>query len=229
MLTDANSTYTNVALGQGYGTCTTAAETTAKVVTLASYALTTGGIVAVKFDNDVPANATMNINSKGAKAIYHRGAAITDGVIKGGDTAYFIYNTYYHLLGVDRIISKVSDLTNDVGYTTNIGTVTGDSLTANNIILGNGSSTIKSSGKTIATTLGTDNTTVPTSKAVKDAIDALPEPMIFKGTLGTGGTITSLPAAAAGNTGYTYKVIINGTYQSIAAKAGDTFVSNGSS
>ena len=229
MLTDANSTYTNVTLGQGYGTCTTAAETTAKVVTLASYALTTGGIVAVKFDNDVPTNATMNINSKGAKAIYHRGAAITAGVIKGGDTAYFIYSTYYHLLGVDRIISKVSDLTNDVGYTTNIGTVTGDNLTANNIILGNGSSAIKSSGKTIATTLGTDDTTVPTSKAVKDVIDALPEPMIFKGTLGTGGTITSLPAAAAGNTGYTYKVITDGTYQSIAAKAGDTFISNGSS
>lgn len=124
MLTDANSTYTNVALGQGYGTCTTAAATAAKVVTLASYALTTGGIVAVKFDNDVPANATMNINSKGAKAIYHRGAAITAGVIKGGDTAYFIYSTYYHLLGVDRIISKVSDLTNDAGYTTNIGTIT---------------------------------------------------------------------------------------------------------
>lgn len=125
--------------------------------------------------------------------------------------------------------TKVSDLQNDAGYTTNVGTVTGSSLTANNIILGNGSSAIKSSGKTIATTLGTDDTTVPTSKAVKDVIDALPEPMIFKGTLGTGGTITSLPAAAAGNTGYTYKVITNGTYQSIAAKDGDTFISNGSS
>lgn len=110
-----------------------------------------------------------------------------------------------------------------------VGTVTGSSLTANNIILGNGSSAIKSSGKTIATTLGTDDTTVPTSKAVKDAIDALPEPMIFQGTLGTDGTITTLPAAAAGNTGYTYKVITNGTYQSIAAKDGDTFISNGSS
>lgn len=110
-----------------------------------------------------------------------------------------------------------------------VGTVTGNSLTANNIILGNGSSAIKSSGKKITTTLGTDDTTVPTSKAVKDAIDTLPEPMLFKGTLGTGGTITTLPAAAASNTGYTYKVITNGTYQSITAKSGDTFISNGSS
>lgn len=67
-----------------------------------------------------------------------------------------------------------------------------------------------------------------TSGAVKSAIDALPSPMQFKGTLGTGGTITTLPAAAAANTGYTYKVITDGTYQSIAAKVGDMFISNGS-
>ena len=76
---------------------------------------------------------------------------------------------------------------------------------------------------------GTNTTQIATTAFVTSAINALPEPMIFKGTLGTGGTITTLPAAAAGNTGYTYKVITNGTYQSIAAKAGDTFISNGSS
>ncbi len=115
------------------------------------------------------------------------------------------------------------------GFTKNSGTVTGSGLTNNAIVLGSGTTGIKTSSKTIVTTLGTNDTTVPTSKAVKDAIDALPEPMQFKGTVGTGGTITTLPAAAAGNTGYTYKVITNGTYQSIAAKAGDTFISNGSS
>lgn len=99
---DANTTYTNASLGQGYGTCDTAATTTAKVVTLSSYALTTGGIVAVKFTYDVPAAATMNINSKGAKAIYYKGVAITDGVIKAGNVATFIYNgTQYHLLAID--------------------------------------------------------------------------------------------------------------------------------
>ena len=107
--------------------------------------------------------------------------------------------------------------------------VTGSDLTANTIILGNGNSGVKKSGKTIVTTLGSDDTTLPTSKAVKAAIDALPEPMIFKGTLGTGGTITSLPAAAASNEGYTYKVITAGTYASQSAKVGDVFISNGSS
>lgn len=102
VIVDDNTTYSNAALGQGYGTCTTAAATAAKVVTLSSYVATPGGIVSVKFSYDVPASATMNINSKGAKAIYYRGAAITAGVIKAGDTATFIYSTYYHLISIDR-------------------------------------------------------------------------------------------------------------------------------
>ena len=99
---DANTTYTNVKLGQGYATCSTAAATTAKVASLSSYTLTAGGIVSVRFTYDVPANATLNINSKGAKAIYYRNAAITAGVIKAGDTATFIYSTYYRLIAIDR-------------------------------------------------------------------------------------------------------------------------------
>ena len=98
-----NTIYSNVALGQGYTTCSTAETTTAKTASLSSYALTTGGIVSVKFTYAVPASSTLNINSKGAKAIYHKGAAIAAGVIKAGDTATFIYNgTYYHLIAVDR-------------------------------------------------------------------------------------------------------------------------------
>lgn len=67
-----------------------------------------------------------------------------------------------------------------------------------------------------------------TKKYVDDSILALPEPMIFKGSLGTGGTITSLPTASASNEGFTYKVITAGTYASQAAKVGDTFISDGS-
>ena len=67
-----------------------------------------------------------------------------------------------------------------------------------------------------------------TKKYVDDSITALPEPMIFKGSLGTGGTITSLPTASSSNEGFTYKVITAGTYASQAAKVGDTFISDGS-
>ena len=160
-----NTTYSNPGLGQGYGTCSTAASTTAKTASISSYSLTSGGIVSIKFTYDVPASATLNITSKGAKSIYHKGAAIKAGVIKAGDTATFIYSSQYHLISIDREIpevpaslknpysltiqqngttvtngtydgsaaktvnitvpTKVSDLTNDSGFTSNTGTVTG--------------------------------------------------------------------------------------------------------
>ena len=66
-----------------------------------------------------------------------------------------------------------------------------------------------------------------TGTGVAAALATLPTPMQFKGSLGTGGTITSLPAASGSNTGYTYKVITAGTYASQAAKIGDIFISNG--
>lgn len=61
-----------------------------------------------------------------------------------------------------------------------------------------------------------------------EQIENLPSPMVFKGSLGTGGTITSLPTASTDNEGYTYKVITAGTYASQAAKIGDMFISDGS-
>ena len=86
-------------------------------------------------------------------------------------------------------------------------------------------------------TLGTaagknwSNTFDPTSedlvsgKAVGEALNTLPNPMIFKGSLGEGGTISELPAAVAANEGFTYKVITKGTYAGQAAKVGDIFTS----
>lgn len=60
--------------------------------------------------------------------------------------------------------------------------------------------------------------------AVAEALATLPEPMVFKGTLGTGGTVTTLPVDGSANIGDTYKVITDGTYASQAAKVGDVFI-----
>lgn len=108
---DTNTTYTPVKLGFGYGHCTTAAATAAKAVAISGYVLNTGGIVTVLFDHDVPAGATLNVTSKGAKAIYHKGAAIADGIIKAGDTATFMYSGQYHLVSVDRAIISDGSVT----------------------------------------------------------------------------------------------------------------------
>ena len=116
----------NAANGFGYGTCTTAAATTAKVATLANYVLKVNGIVSIRFTYDVPASATLNINSTGAKAIYYNNAAIVAGVIKAGDTATFAYNgSYYMLLSVDKATITTSGSGNVV---TGI-TATGNKLT----------------------------------------------------------------------------------------------------
>lgn len=121
---------TNLAFGQGYGTCSTAAATVAKVGTLANYELVTGGIVGIKFTYDVPASATLNINSKGAKAIYNRGSAIAANVIAAGDTATFMYDgTRYNLLSIDKAyLTSHQSLS---GYVPTTRTVNSKALSSN--------------------------------------------------------------------------------------------------
>jgi hypothetical protein len=98
-----NTTYSNPALGHGYGECTTAAATTAKTATISSYSLTTGGSVSIKFKYAVPANATLNIRSCGAKAIYYNGAAITAGIIEAGDIVTMVYDgSYYQVISIEK-------------------------------------------------------------------------------------------------------------------------------
>lgn len=70
----------------------------------------------------------------------------------------------------------------------------------------------------------TNSTQIATTEFVKTAIDNLPEPMVFRGSLGTGGTITDLPVDGSAAIGDTYKVITAGTYDSKAAKVGDAFI-----
>jgi hypothetical protein len=87
----------------GYGTCTTAESTVAKTATLNNYILAAGNVVSIKFDYAVPANATLNINSTGAKSIYYKDKAIINGIICTGEIATFIYDgTKYHLISLDR-------------------------------------------------------------------------------------------------------------------------------
>jgi hypothetical protein len=100
--------------GFGYGTCTTPEATPEKTASISNYTLTTGGIVAIKFENNVPANSTLNISSKGAKAIYYKGRAINDGDIKAGDTVTMVYSTYYHVLSTDRWDGDIVQLKRDI-------------------------------------------------------------------------------------------------------------------
>ena len=88
------------------------------------------------------------------------------------------------------------------------------------------------SAVTATTQAATDNSTkIATTAYVTTAIANLPEPMVFKGTVGTNGTVTwaNLVTAAAANEGWTYKVITAHSAETgkPAAKVGDTIISNG--
>lgn len=86
----------------GIGYAIASGSGSARTATLSGYNLTPNGIVSVTFAEAVPANATLNINSEGAKAIYYRGAAIVANVIRAGDTATFAYDgTRYQVLCID--------------------------------------------------------------------------------------------------------------------------------
>lgn len=84
-----------------YGTCSTAAATAAKVVSLTGFTLDTGARIVVKFTvTNTASSPTLNVNSTGAKAIYYRGSAITAGYLAANRTYEFVYNgTQWDLVG----------------------------------------------------------------------------------------------------------------------------------
>ena len=76
---------------------------------------------------------------------------------------------------------------------------------------------------TTAPSSGSTNDTIPTSQAVYSAITtALTSVLKYKGTIGTGGTVTSLPASHA--VGDVYVVSTAGTYAGKACEVGDYII-----
>lgn len=67
------------------------------------------------------------------------------------------------------------------------------------------------------------STDLVTSGAVYSAIANLPDPMVFRGTVGVNGTVATLPVDGSADIGDTYKVITEGTYAGVSAKVGDVF------
>lgn len=73
---------------------------------------------------------------------------------------------------------------------------------------------------------GTNTTQIATTAFVTNAISGITGAMVFKGTIGTGGTTgTALPTSNV-KVGDTYKIITAGTYAGQAAKVGDLFIAS---
>ncbi len=107
LMTSADKTKmnnTNVA----WGTCSTAAATAAKVITISgntNWTLTAGSIIGVKFSaTNTAQNPTFNVNDTGAKSVWYNTAIITTGNLSYAGVAnrpmYYMYDgTQYVCLG----------------------------------------------------------------------------------------------------------------------------------
>lgn len=155
---DANATHTVDGVTGStitrFGTCSTAASTVAKTVsvTAGTFSLGTGAKVVVKFSNKNTAdNPTLNVNNTGAKNIYHNGAQITTGTNKAllAGAVEFVYDgAQWHLTG---------------NYVNNSHTVNSGLDKSNNDIIGSASKTqleLGSSGVSAGTVGPTANATL---------------------------------------------------------------------
>lgn len=131
-----------------YGSCSTAAATAAKAVTVSNFSLETGARIAVKFTvTNTASSPTLNVNSTGAKAIYYKGAAITAGYLAANKTYEFIYNgTQWDLIG---------DVDTNTTYTFNgaVSTIKDSNLTTSRALVSNSSGKVAVSDVT-STELG---------------------------------------------------------------------------
>lgn len=82
-----------------YAVCSTASNTVAKTVALNGFALGAGSRVEVKFNNtNLASNATLNVNSTGAKNIRMNGINVPPGVLQAGCVYAFVYDgTYWQM------------------------------------------------------------------------------------------------------------------------------------
>lgn len=105
-------------------------------------------------------------------------------------------------------------------------TKTDATTTAGYIPKFNNTTGVIENGYSVQTTLASSSTAIPTAAAVVAAIDnkiAAADAMIYKGTLGTDGTVTKVPANEY-KVGWTYKVITAGTYAGIKCEVGDMLI-----
>jgi hypothetical protein len=115
-----------------YGTCSTAAATAAKTVSLTGFTLVTGAQIAVKFTvTNTAASPTLNVNDTGAKPIRWRGAAVVASILTANRVYDFVYDgSGYELVGdaysaataSNYGIAKASTATPLVASTAAVGT-----------------------------------------------------------------------------------------------------------
>lgn len=148
------TTVTPAKFGMGYAVCDTAGATAAKTASLPNYVITEGALVTVKFTyKNTASNATLNLNSTGAKPILYKGTALTTDVISAGDICTFIYSTNaYNIINLDALSGAGAGTVKSVGAELGIITdqTSGAAITTEGSVKLNLKSTTALSGAVLA-------------------------------------------------------------------------------
>ena len=200
------------ATGNHYASCTTAAGTPAKTasITAGTPSLEAGLRVSVKFSNaNTAGTPTLNINSLGAKNIFHKGAQITTGSNKAllAGLVDFIYDgTQWHLVG-----NYLDTNTTYTASTTSIGSASaGTAIAADDI-----------TAWTTNTPTAVTKKTVVTSASGATATVANGVLTLTNGSFGTGDSVT-VTAGTAASLSYTARSIPNISVTSTTVATGIT-------
>ena len=194
-------------------------------------------------NEEITAAAIVDINQRLVEISNLPAFAITSGSIDYWDNAVqgvtfngvYVSSSYgeVELSETDPVFASsvaasitAADISNWNSKTSNTGTVTGSGLTTDKIVLGNNNSAIKTSTYSIVNrtpATGNEESSVPTYAVVVGQIEqALTSVLKYKGTIGTGGTVTSLPASHA--VGDVYVVSTAGTFAGKACEVGDYII-----
>jgi len=190
-----------------YGSCSTAAGTAEKAVTLAGFTLATGARITVRFTvTNTAANPTLNVNSTGAKPIQYRNAAISAGYLAANRVYEFVYDgAAWELVGD---INTDTNTTYGAATTTTAGLVkvgTNISVSGGTISVANGSTTRKGVVQLSSATNSTSTTLAATASAVKAAYDKGASAATAAGKAQTAATAAQSAADAAAETANTAK------------------------
>lgn len=186
-------------------------------------------------------DSTLHYHAADRARANHTGTQSADTIIDGTTNKAYTATEKTKLSGIEtgaqvNVVTSVAGKTGtvllakgDVG----LGNVTNDaqvkklaSSTSGKIPTWNGTTgDALNDGYTVETTLSGASTAIPRADAVKTYVDALlsaNDAMVYKGTLGSGGTITVLPTTHSA--GWAYKVITAGTYAGVVCEVGDLII-----
>ena len=186
-------------------------------------------------------DSTLHYHSADRNRANHTGTQSADTITDGTTNKAYTATEKTKLAGIEAgaQVNTVTSVAGKTGVVTlakgdvGLGNVTNDaqvkklaSSTNGKIPTWNGTTgDTLNDGYSVETSLAGSSSAIPRADAVKTYVDALlsaNDAMVYKGTLGTGGTVTALPTTHSA--GWAYKVITAGTYAGIICEVGDLII-----